>query len=810
MKILRVLLTVLSSLLTVAVITVAVAYFYIVPQLPSIETLRDVHLQVPLRIYSADRHLLAEFGEMRRIPVAYAQVPKRAIEAFLAAEDDRFFQHPGVDYQGLLRAAFELVRTGEKRQGGSTITMQVARNFFLSSEKTYLRKLTEIFLALKIERELDKEEILELYLNKIYLGHRSYGIGAAAEVYYGSRLDELSVAKIAMIAGLPKAPSRTNPITDPEGATARRNYVLARMRQLGYLDDASYQAAISEVDTASLHAPAAELDAPYLAEMVRAEMIKRFGNDAYTGGYRVVTTIDSHLQKAATSALRNTLLDYDRRHGFRGPEHHFELSTLSDTHARADLVQNFPVYADLSPALVTQVDEQSIKVMLADAQSVAIEWSGISWARPYINAARSGNPPKKASDVVKIGDIVRVQQDNDGNWQLTQIPEVEGALVSMRPQDGSIVALTGGFEFRRSKFNRATQAQRQPGSSFKPFIYSAALENGFTAASVLNDAPVVFDDPALEQAWRPENYSGRFYGPTRLREALVHSRNLVSVRLLQAIGIDYAIDYVQRFGFDPQTLPRDLSLALGSGTVTPLGINTAYAVFANGGFKVDPYFIQQITGIEGELVYQATPAVVCSDCEELEASTLPAAITETPSEDLYSTPDMGTPTFRSAAPVITPQNAWLITSMLQDAINRGTGRRARQLQRSELAGKTGTTNDQRDAWFCGFSPGLVTTAWTGFDALQPLGPAETGAHAALPMWMDFMKNALEGVKEQRPETPPGLVTVRIDPATGLLASSRQKNAVFETFREGHAPTQVSRTISATDETSQPDTPEQLF
>lgn len=810
MKILRPLLTVLSGLLTIAVIAVAVAYFYIVPQLPSIETLRDVRLQVPLRIYSGDRRLLAEFGEMRRIPVSYAQVPKPMIEAFLAAEDDRFFQHPGVDYQGLLRAAIELARTGEKRQGGSTITMQVARNFFLSSEKTYLRKLTEIFLALKIERELAKEEILELYLNKIYLGHRSYGIGAAAEVYYGASLDELSVAKMAMIAGLPKAPSRTNPISDPEGATGRRNYVLDRMHRLGYLDNAAYQAAISEVDTASLHAAAAELEAPYLAEMVRAEMVKRFGNDAYTGGYRVVTTIDSRLQQAATSALRKTLLDYDKRHGFRGPEHHYDLSTLADAHARAELLHNFAVYADLYPALVTQVDEQSIKVLLVDAQYATVDWSNIAWARRHITSARSGNPPKKASDVVKIGDVVRVRQDNDGNWQLTQIPDVEGALVSMRPQDGSILALTGGFEFRRSKFNRVTQAYRQPGSSFKPFIYSAALEHGFTAASVLNDAPVVFDDPALEQAWRPENYSGRFYGPTRLREALVHSRNLVSVRLLQAIGIDYAVDYVQRFGFDPKTLPRDLSLALGSGTVTPVGINTAYAVFANGGFKVDPYFIQQIMGAEGELVYQANPAVVCPECEKPEADALSATMTETPSEDLYTASDMETLGIRSATPAITPQNAWLITSMLRDAINRGTGRRARQLQRSDLAGKTGTTNDQRDAWFCGFSPSLVTTAWTGFDDLQPLGPAETGAHAALPMWMDFMQNALEGVKEKRLETPPGLVTVRIDPATGLLASSRQNNAVFETFREGHAPTRVSRTISATDETSHPDTPEQLF
>jgi penicillin-binding protein 1A len=810
MKILRFLLTIFSGLLTVAVIAVAVAYFYIVPQLPSIEALRDVRLQVPLRIYSADGLLLAEFGEMRRIPVSYSQVPKPMINAFLAAEDDRFFQHPGVDYQGLLRATFELVRTGEKRQGGSTITMQVARNFFLSSEKTYLRKLTEIFLALKIERKLNKEEILELYLNKIYLGHRSYGIGAAAEVYYGSHLDELSIAKMAMIAGLPKAPSRVNPITDPEAATARRNYVLARMHQLGYLDDAGYQAAVSEVDTASLHAAAAELDAPYLAEMVRAEMVKRFGNEAYTGGYRVVTTIDSRLQRAATSALRETLVNYDKRHGFRGPEHHFDLSKPIDIGSRADLLQEFSVYGDLYPALVTKVDKTGIEVILIDSQRATVEWPGISWARPYIDSARTGNPPKQASDVVKIGDVIRVRRDNEKNWQLAQIPEVEGALVSMRTQDGSILALTGGFDFQRSKFNRVTQAYRQPGSSFKPFVYSAALEHGFTAASVLNDAPVVFDDPTLEQAWRPENYSGRFYGPTRLREALVRSRNLVSVRLLQAIGIDYAVEYVQRFGFDPQKLPRDLSLALGSGTVTPIGINAAYAVFANGGFRVEPYFVRQISGAGGKLVYQANAPVHCSDCEESSTTPLLAETTANLSPNLDTVADVGIPRMRSADRVITPQNAWLITSMLQDAINRGTGRRARQLQRSDLAGKTGTTNDQRDAWFCGFSHDLVTTAWTGFDALQPLGPSETGAHAALPMWMDFMKVALEGVPEKRLDTPPGLVTVRIDPATGLLASSRQHNAVFETFREGHTPTETSRTISATDETSHSNTPEQLF
>ena len=810
MRFLRPLLAVLSGLLTLTVIAVTVTYLYIVPQLPSIEALRDIRLQVPLRVYSANGDLLAEFGEKRRIPVSYTQVPDTLVEAFLAAEDDRFFEHPGVDYQGLLRAAVELARTGQKRQGGSTITMQVARNFFLSSEKTYLRKLTEIFLALKIERELSKEEILELYLNKIYLGHRAYGVGAAADVYYGTDLDGLTVPQMAMIAALPKAPSRTNPVTDPDAAVARRNYVLGRMLQQGYLDDEVYQAAVREPDTASLHAASAELRAPYIAEMVRAEMISRFGGDAYTRGFRVITTVESELQRAAIAALRKGLTDYDIRHGFRGPERHANPATLTDVESKMKLLGELRAYGDIQPALVESVSPQSINIMLRDGQTGTIAWEGITWARPYTSAARIGDPPKTADGVVAAGDLIRVRQDTEGSWQLSQLPEVEGAIVAMRPDSGAIAALTGGFDFSLSKFNRATQAFRQPGSSFKPFVYSAALERGFTAASVLNDAPVVFDDPALERAWRPENYSGRFYGPTRIREALVKSRNLVSVRLLRAVGIRTAINYAHQFGFDMEKMPRDLSLALGSGAVTPLEINSAYAVFANGGFRVEPYLIQRIMDINGEIVFEANPPIACRDCEEMIAGLEPVANENLPMELPPKPVTDDKPRTRYAEAVITPQNAWLMTSMLQDVIKRGTGRRARQLGRNDLAGKTGTTNDQRDAWFCGFNPELTVTAWVGFDTVQPLGPAETGGRAALPMWMDFMRQALDGVAEKHLPAPSGLVTVRVDPVTGLLARSGQKNAVFETFREGFAPQETSRSVSSADERSPVDTPEHLF
>ncbi|HYQ71028.1 MAG TPA: penicillin-binding protein 1A [Gammaproteobacteria bacterium] len=759
-------------------VVAAVLYVKIEPQLPSIDVLRDVQLQEPLRIYASDMQLLAEFGEKRRNPVKISQVPDAMVQAFLAAEDDRFFQHAGVDFQGLLRAAVELLRTGKKRQGGSTITMQVARNFFLSSEKTYLRKLTEILLAYKIEGSLSKEEILELYLNKIYLGQRAYGVEAAAQVYYGMSIADLSVARMAMIAALPKAPSRINPINNPESAVDRRNYVLGRMHQLGYLDTTTYEAAIAEPDGARLHRVQADASAAYVAEMVRHEMVQRFGDSAYTSGYEVVTTINVPRQAAATRALRKDLLNYSKRHGYRGAEASVDISEVPPEEW-VGLLSDYVEVGELEPALVTRVDEKSIEVLLKSNETVSLGWESISWARPYRSVNRLGAAPKQAGDIVAKGDVVRVSRSG-GDWELGQIPVVEGALVSLRPTDGAVLALVGGFDFKRSKFNRATQARRQPGSSFKPIIYSAALEKGFTPASIINDAPVVFDDSELESTWRPENYSGQFYGPTRLREALYRSRNLVSIRILRAIGAGYAATYAENFGFSSGDLPHDLTLALGSASVTPLQMARAYSVLANGGYLINPYFISSIRNAAGEVVFMADSPVVCPHCPEM-------------LEDIVTG---GRKQVSVAPQVLSPQNVWLMTSMMRDVIQRGTGRKARVLGRSDLAGKTGTTNDQMDGWFSGFNHALVATAWVGFDKLEPLGRGETGGRSALPMWIDYMREALQGIKEVIEQPPEGLVTVRIDPVTGLLARSGQQDAIFETFMEDSVPTRTSDPAAA--------------
>lgn len=788
MRLLRFILTALFGVITATLLLTLVAYAYIAPELPSTEKLRNVELQVPLRIYDNEQRLVAEFGEKRRIPVVLSQVPQRMIQAFLAAEDDRFFEHPGVDYQGLLRAGFELVRTGEKRQGGSTITMQVARNFFLTSEKTYLRKVTEILLALKIERELSKSEILELYLNKIYLGQRAYGVAAAAQVYYGANLNSLSLAQMAMIAGLPKAPSTTNPVTNPQRALARRNYILERMYELGQIDEATRAAAQQEPDQARLHAAAVEVEAPYLAEMVRAELFKRFGEDAYAKGLRVYTTLDGKHQAAANAALRAGVLEYDRRHGYRGPERRVTWSADASPAEIAKLLRQERSQGGLMPAIVIAVDSKSCRVVLRDGSERTLEWEALSWRR-YISADQRAAAPTRAADVVAVGDVIRLApvSDEDGaGWRLAQLPAAEAALVALQPDDGAVLALVGGFDFARSKFNRAAQANRQPGSAFKPFVYSAALDKGFTPASVLNDAPIVFDDPSLTKAWRPENYTGRFYGPTRLREALVHSRNVVSIRLLQEIGVRYTIDYVRRFGLRKETLYPNLALALGTGTVTPLEMTRAYAVFANGGYLIDPYFIERIVDAENQVLFQAQPRRVCPDCGQgTETFAVDVTAPEPPAVPTASVEETRAPA------VLSPQNAWLMTSMLQDVIQRGTGQRARALGRTDLAGKTGTTNEQRDAWFCGYNNKLVASAWIGFDVVAPLGDQETGGHAALPIWMRYVGKVLDGVPEQRLEQPAGLITVRIDPRTGLLAGAAQPDAIFETFREDQVPTSLS-------------------
>jgi len=812
-------------MLVVSIVALSGLYLYLNPQLPSIEGLSDVRLQVPLRIYSSDGSLLGEFGEKRRSPKPLVEIPLLMRQAFLSAEDDRFFEHPGVDYQGILRAALNLVTTGERGQGGSTITMQLARNFYLSSEKTYVRKLSEIFLALKIERELNKQKILELYLNKIYLGNRSYGVAAAAQVYYGSALDELTLPQIAMIAGLPKAPSRYNPIVNPERAVTRRNYVLTRMHDLEFISDDEYRQSSLAPVSASLHLGSVEVEAPYINEMVRAEIVRQFGDEAYTRGLKVYTTVSDRLQRAANDSLWKGLVDYDRRHGFRGVIRHIDLDAGAPPEFLHEQLENDRDYGRFKPALVVSIatvasppakpaageavtapaakDEERANTVFRDGTTGAMSLQSMEWARKYVSVNRVGDEPKRIEDVLAPGDVIWVQRNSAGLWELAQVPEVQGALVSLAPNDGAIRALIGGFEFQYSKFNRAIQSRRQAGSNFKPFIYTAALSKSYTPATLINDAPVVFEDAALEGDWRPENYSGRFYGPTRLRVALYKSRNLVSIRILRNIGIGYATRFVRKFGFDDAELPHDLSLALGSCEVSPMQLARGFSVFANGGYLITPYLINRIEDADGGRLFEADPLVACVACVLNERHSRRQSQAE--DEDaLAALP-------KQAEQTLEPRLNYLTTSILHDVIRRGTGRKALTLGRSDIAGKTGTTNDQRDAWFSGFNTDLVAVSWVGFDQLKPLGNKETGSKAALPIWIDYMRAALAGTPEKMLPRPEGLVTVKINAETGEAATDQDTDTVFEIFRSENAPT-----LDSSSQTTAPATgdkepiPEQLF
>ncbi|WP_299179952.1 penicillin-binding protein 1A [uncultured Neptuniibacter sp.] len=753
------------------------AYLYFEPQLPKVETLRDIHLQTPLQIYSKDKKLIAEFGEKRRTPVRFEEIPPQFIHALTAAEDSRFFSHFGIDIKGLTRAAFQLATTGRIQSGGSTITMQVAKNFFLTRERTFTRKFMEILLALKIEQELSKEEIFSLYINKIYLGHRSYGIQAASNVYYGKNLKDLSLSQFAMIAGLPKAPSAYNPITNPSRAIERRNWILKRMHSLSFINDQELEEASNAPVTAKYHSKEIELRAFYLAEMVRKELYDIYGEELYTDGYKVYTTIQSPLQEAANNAVSNGLIAYTERHGYFGPEAQWDLKGLTEAELSQKLNKVIS-YGVLEPALILSISDRSATLLLKDGQKTDLTWEGLSWAKKHISVNRTGKAPQKASDVVQVGDLIRIRfKDNIAH--LTQIPKVQGSLVSLAPQDGAIVSLVGGFNFTHNKFNRSTQAVRQPGSNFKPFIYAAALNKGYTPASLINDAPIVFHDKNLEGNWRPENYSRKFYGPTRLREALYKSRNLVSIRLLRSIGIDTAQDYLHLAGFDKDKLPNNLSLSLGSADVTPLQLVTGYATFANGGFKVTPYFIDRIENPNGELLFTAHPKTACKECD-------PEAIS-----------------VDTIAPRIYDEKVVFLTyNIMQDVIRQGTGRKAQVLKRNDIAGKTGTTNDQKDAWFSGFNQDYVATAWVGFDQPTTLGRREFGGTAALPIWIDFMREALKEKPENAPIPPEGIVNVKIDPRSGKLAYPGQADAVYEYFREENvptgyaAPTSISKSNSA--------------
>ncbi len=798
-----------------AVIVALGTYIYLAPSLPGVTILKDVELQVPLKVYSRDGKLIAVYGEKRRQPLTIDALPGPLVQAFLAAEDDRFYEHLGVDYQGLIRAALNVLLTGEKRQGGSTVTMQLARNFFLGNERTYSRKLKEIFLALRIEHELDKNEILELYLNKIYLGNRAYGVGAAAEVYYGLDVNELNLAQVAMIAGLPKAPSRFNPVINPDRAVLRRNYVLGRMYKLHFIDEGTYQRMLDEPVTASLHYPRAEVDAPYAGEMARAQMFEAYGTDAYNQGYRVFTTINSGLQQQAQRALREGLHAYDRRHGWRGVESRLELEYADEGNSAIDFEKldkalNGMYKTDgLTPAVVIRVDPREIGIYLGRQQFATLSIEQAKWAKAYIDENAVGKEPEDFTGMVTAGDVIRVTETESGTWVLSQMPGVEGALVAVDPQNGSVLALVGGYDYQHSKFNRVTQAKRQPGSSFKPFIYSAALESGYTPASIVNDAPVVFDDGGgLENTWRPKNYSGKFFGPTLLRDAFIKSRNLVSIRVLRDVGHRSTVQHVERFGFDSGQLPQGLTLALGSGVVTPFEMARGYAVFSNGGHYIEPYVIERIEDVKGQVLFRSSPLTVCEeDCLALQQQLYDS------SDDVMGGDEVPVTGIRIAERVLPKENAYQMVSLMRDVIQRGTGRRARQLGRSDLAGKTGTTNEQRDAWFGGFNGDIVAIAWVGFDQHRPLGRREVGGVAALPVWMEFMRVALKGKAENTLKRPETIVTVRIDPATGLLVDQNSDQGIEETFREGYIPAQ------GTEPGTQPayrkngeviETPEQLF
>ncbi len=799
--------------LSVAVIVTSGFYLYLRPGLPPVHQLLDIKLQTPLRVYSKDNRLIAEFGEKRRAPITIEQIPTIQLQAFMAAEDARFYEHFGVDIKGLARAAIELVSTGEIQSGGSTITMQVAKNYFLSRDRTFIRKFNEILLALQIERELDKNRILELYLNKIYLGNRAYGIAAAAQVYYNKPVSELSLAQMAMLAGLPKAPSAFNPLANPDRAMIRRNWILGRMRDLGYITPDAHGLAVSAPITASYNSTETEVDADYVAEMARSEMVRRFGEDAYTDGYTVTLTVDGEKQQVATEALRNGLEAYDRRHGFRGPIGQIEEDTLA-TSELSDVILNYPRVESLLPAIVEEVDDESGKVRVyARVVGPAImPFETMTWARRYKTENLTGPEPEKPSDVVSPGDVVYVraqepvqafseadadesspqvddpEQPTAATVALAQIPRVEGALISLEAKTGAIQALAGGYSFGQSKYNRAIQARRQPGSTFKPFLYLSALESGMTPATIYNDAPIVFDDSELETAWRPQNSSGQFYGPTRLREALYRSRNLVSIRLLRDLGIEKTLNYLAQLEIPTENMPDNLSLSLGSGQLTPMELARGMAVIANGGYDVEPYLIETISDFSGEIIYQAPKTILCDEnCNEVAEQAIPKTDESDAATPANASQGNEEPPKVRVMPRLADERAvFILHSMMQDVIRRGTGRRALALSRDDIAGKTGTTNEQKDTWFAGFNHDIATTTWVGFDQPAPLGRREFGASTALPVWLDYMKVALEGAPSSLMPRPNGIVNIRINPETGQRARPGE-DGVFEVFREEDAP-----------------------
>ncbi|HSC67646.1 MAG TPA: penicillin-binding protein 1A [Cellvibrio sp.] len=785
---------------SVTLVTFAGLYLYLAPKLPSVDSLREVRLQTPLRVYSSDGKLIGEFGEQRRTPLTYNQIPPLYIKALLSAEDAEFFEHHGVSLKGMLRAASQILKSGAIQSGGSTITQQLARDFFLTRKQIFSRKFNEILLSLEIERKFTKEEILELFNNKMFFGNRAYGLQAAAQIYYGKDIHQLSVAQYAMIVGVLKAPSAYNPLANLKRAMIRRNWIIGRMYELRHIDQATYEAAINEPNTASYHGTTLDVEAPYISEMARQEVLDRFGDKAYVEGYKVYTSVDSAMQATAQAAVLKGLTNYDQRHGYRGPELHLKPSADTDLIDWQDQLQDIPSLGGHEPAAVVDVQAQSLRVILSNGDFVDLGWEqGLSGVRPYITEDSRGAAYKAATDFLKQGDVVRLTKDNDDQWRFSQVPAIQAALVSLDPQDGAIRSLVGGLDFKQSHYNRAIQGARQPGSSFKPLIYTAALENGFTPASIINDAPIVIENTSTGVAWRPENDDGKFVGPMRMRQAFYRSRNLVSIRLLRSIGMQTALDSLARFGFNPKEFPRDLTLALGSHALTPMQMATAYASFANGGFKVDPYLVTRIEDGTGKVIYEAHPKRVCKECDDSQpryaedGSLLPAT--------------SGAENIPQAPRIIDARIAYLMDSLLRDVIDKGTGRLAKQLGRSDIAGKTGTTNGPRDSWFSGYNPNIVTSVWAGFDANTLLGRKEFGNSAALPIWIDFMRTALEGVPDQLSRQPEGIVTVRINADTGKPAMPGDPDAIFEVFLGED----TGRTSAAGNETTEQATlPEELF
>jgi penicillin-binding protein 1A len=854
-KLLKPVFLAISATFLVGTIIILGTYFYIKSDLPSVDVLKDVRLQTPMRIFTQDGKLISQYGVKRRIPLTLEQIPEQLKQAVIATEDSRFYMHPGIDPIGMMRALVNLVVTGEKGQGGSTLTMQMARDFFLTREKKYIRKIREIILAWHMEQLLSKQEILELYLNKVELGHRAFGFGAAAQVYYGKSLNELTLAQIATIAGLPQAPSALNPISSPERSVVRRRLVLLRMLDEEYITQEQFEQAVNAPVTAKKYGAEIQLDAPYLADIIYSEMIELYGKEeAETGGYQIYSTVSSNLQAAAQQAVRRNLHDYDERHGYQGSLKQLwstdaiddqseplsdlaiselKISELDSTdpwpeEQMLSYLRDVQTFESMYPAIVVKVNETDIIIFNHQGKYSIIDWDGLDWARPFINDAKQGPDPEVASDIVQAGALILIRQrEDDLHWQLAQYPKASGAFVALDPKNGAAQAVVGGYSFYQSQFNRATQAKRQVGSNIKPFIYSAALENGYTLASVINDAPITQWQSGSGNAWRPENSPAEYDGPIRMRVALTKSKNVVSVRLLRAVGLENVAEHLTLFGFNKDDIPLDETLSLGSGSHTPLEVATAMAVIANGGFLIQPHFIQRVENEMGDILWNANPKNACNPCvakaqtnqtntESEDTEALLAAEFGVAQQDAEPIKNL-----LSAPRVISAENAFLVAEMMRSAVqingswdNRGTGWRAALLmgRRSDIAGKTGTTNDVRDTWFSGFTPDLVATAWVGFDdnnrrlgrttrnqnlvnknptKYNYIGNAlvgsESGAHAAQPAWIRFMQYVLAGQPEHLLPMPTDLLTVRIDRGTGKLTNRTDKTSMFEYFTDGTEP-----------------------